>query len=327
VAALVAFYLIWHSAHLNVSVPLYALSHLWGGWLAAVLICGLWYREALPKNILLCALVLLAVFDAGSTLYLSRPTMFSSGALSWWQAMNHRHTSSLDLQSQGWRRHLHPPGELGTYPNDRNVVIKDAELANRSPLKNQFFQHYLDDEVLSSMAIGSNRIWFSDQPTWLPPKEAYFTAVTQLVHQLGSPVLVLHTPAEMEASSREDWADRSTQPGASPGTARAMSPAATLLLSYRPNSLIFRYHADRAGWLMVTDRWAPGWTATVNGQPREVLGADFIFRAVPVTRGDNLVELRYKPRGYVPLVALSWLTLAAVGGLQLRVFGYGHNPS
>ena len=74
---------------------------------------------------------------------------------------------------------------------------------------------------------------------------------------------------------------------------------------------------------MVTDRWAPGWTASVNRQPREVLGADFIFRAVPVTRGDNLVELRYKPRGYVPLVALSWLTLAVVGGLQLRVFAAG----
>jgi len=323
VAALVSFYLVWHSSHLNISVPLYALSHLWGGWLAAVLICGLWYRGALSKNVLLCALVLLAVFDAGSALYLSRPTLFSSGALSWWQVMNYRHTSNLELQSQGWLRHLHPPGELGTYPNDRNVAIKDAELANRSPMKNRFFEHYLDDQVLSSMAIGSNRIWFSDQPAWLPPKEANFTAFAQLVHQLGSPVLVLHTPDEMEASSREDCTDRSAQSGASPGTAQAMSPAATQLMSYRPNSLIFRYHADRAGWLMVTDRWAPGWRASVNGQPREVLGADFIFRAVPVTRGDNLVELRYKPRGYVPLVALSWLTLAVVGGLQLRVFAAG----
>ena len=319
-AALVAFNLLWHSAHLSVSVPLYALSDLLGGWLAAVLIYFLWYRRALSKKVLLYGLVLLAIFDAGSTLYLSRPTMYSQASLSWWQTMAYKHTSNLDLQARGWLRHLHPPEELGTYPNDRNVTIKDAEFANRPPLKNHFFQHYQDDQVLRSMAISSNRIWFADQAVWLPPTEANFAAFAHRVHQLGSPVLLLHKPDDMKASSREAYVDRSAQPGAAAETAQAMSPAPTDLMSYRPNSLIFHYHAEQDGWLMVTDRWAPGWTARVNGQPREVLGADFIFRAVPVARGDNLVEFRYKPRGYVPLVALSWLTLAAVGGLHLRGF-------
>jgi hypothetical protein len=316
-AALVTFYLILHGADRSVVVPLYALFHLYAGWVVAVLICLLWYRRVFSKRVLVCALVLLAVFDAGSTLYLSRPTIYSSEMLPFWRVMNDRHNSNLELQSRGWLRHLHPPDIVGSFVNDHNVAIKDAGFANRTPFKNRFFQHYLDDQALNSMAIGSNRTWFSDQPARLPPTEANFAAFAEAVHRLGSPVLLLHKPDEMKTSSNEAYVERSEQPGSPQPTAQAMSLATTYLMSYRPNSLIFRYHAERDGWLMVTDRWAPGWVARVNGQPREVLGADFIFRAVPVTRGDNLVEFRYKPRGYVPLIAVSWLTLAVVGGAQL----------
>jgi len=65
---------------------------------------------------------------------------------------------------------------------------------------------------------------------------------------------------------------------------------------------------------MVTDRWAPGWRATVNGQPAATFGADFIFRAVAVRRGENVVRFTYQPAGYPWLLALSWLTLACVLG-------------
>ena len=60
----------------------------------------------------------------------------------------------------------------------------------------------------------------------------------------------------------------------------------------------------------------PGWQATVNGRPREVLGADFIFRAVQVDAGDNQVTLEYKPRGQFVCLAISWGTLARVRGLR-----------
>jgi uncharacterized membrane protein YfhO len=91
-----------------------------------------------------------------------------------------------------------------------------------------------------------------------------------------------------------------------------MVPATANLVAYLPNALTFRYHADRDGWLLVTDRWAPAWTAKVNGRAQPVLVGNFIFRAVPVISGDNLIDFRYQPQGYWPSVALSWLVLALV---------------
>ena len=48
---------------------------------------------------------------------------------------------------------------------------------------------------------------------------------------------------------------------------------------------------------MVTDRWSRSWHATVNGIEQPISGANFIFRAVPVTRGNNRVEFSFQPVG------------------------------
>jgi len=67
-----------------------------------------------------------------------------------------------------------------------------------------------------------------------------------------------------------------------------------------------------AGWLLVTDRWAPGWRAAVNGIPAEVWGANFIFRAVPVQAGTNQVSFWYQPAGWPAVLILSWGAALAV---------------
>lgn len=68
----------------------------------------------------------------------------------------------------------------------------------------------------------------------------------------------------------------------------------------------------RAGWILVTDRWARSWRATVDGAEVPVLGGDFLFRAVRVHAGVNHVRFRYEPSSYLLLTAISWSTLAVV---------------
>jgi uncharacterized membrane protein YfhO len=87
------------------------------------------------------------------------------------------------------------------------------------------------------------------------------------------------------------------------------SIAAINSVSYWPDSLEFRFEAPTAGWLMVTDRWAPGWKAEVNGKRVEVYGADFLFRAVRVDAGMNTVKVRYRPRAQLISIVVSWGTL------------------
>jgi uncharacterized membrane protein YfhO len=91
-----------------------------------------------------------------------------------------------------------------------------------------------------------------------------------------------------------------------------MIPAKTILIAYTPTDLTFRYQAERDGWLLVTDRWARGWSAKVNGCTQLIMGGNFIFRAIPVVRGDNQVQFHFRPRRYFAFVRLSWLIMIVV---------------
>jgi hypothetical protein len=63
----------------------------------------------------------------------------------------------------------------------------------------------------------------------------------------------------------------------------------------RPTSLKIRSCAAREGYLVLSDRYSDGWTATVDGAPAPVLRAEYMFRAVAVPQGEHRVEFRYRP--------------------------------
>ena len=89
---------------------------------------------------------------------------------------------------------------------------------------------------------------------------------------------------------------------------------------------ITRYEAEeviidlpgRDGYLILADTNAPGWHARVDGVERAILGANHVFRAVPVLMGDRRVEFSYQPRmvtvgaWFSGAAALLWLGLSVV---------------
>ena len=170
--------------------------------------------------------------------------------------------------------------------------------------------------MLSKIAVGEQRTWFSDQPIWSDPGDAAFRYYIAVSHQLGTPPLVLHKPEQMAPKVSAESA-----PASAPNwgnSAQPMSPAKVHLIRYFPNRLEFDYTADKDGWLLVSDRWSPGWKATVNGTPVENTAANFVFRAVPVQRGENRIVFRFEPRGFVSLIIVSW-SLLIVAGVWLFV--------
>jgi uncharacterized membrane protein YfhO len=82
------------------------------------------------------------------------------------------------------------------------------------------------------------------------------------------------------------------------------------VLAYQPDLLRLEVRAPAAGWLLVTDRWAWGWRATVNGRDAKVWIGNLLFRAVAVQPGLNRVEFVYRPFGHPWLWIASWSTLA-----------------
>jgi hypothetical protein len=81
------------------------------------------------------------------------------------------------------------------------------------------------------------------------------------------------------------------------------------------NAVSVAVRADSAGWLVLADTWFPGWLATVNGQPVEIVPAYGIFRAVEVGPEDSLVEFSYRPMSFtVGMItsALAWPTFVVI---------------
>jgi hypothetical protein len=88
--------------------------------------------------------------------------------------------------------------------------------------------------------------------------------------------------------------------------------------SYEPNDVRIQTASDADAWLVLTDTYYPGWTASVDGQPASVLRGDVLFRVVPLPAGEHEVEFRFAPTSVSVGLAISIAALGVVlGGLVL----------
>ena len=221
------------------------------------------------------------------------------------------HKTLLTLSSL--RRELETPSLFGGGNQNQNVPLRIATFYNQCTMKNRFHIWFAQHPVLLNMGLGADRTWFSKDATIAAPSDLAYLALINRSEQLGAPVLVVLPPSEMVKDSRIGW-------GGVPDKAQLASisrlpPAQNIpvkVLKYTPNDLKLRVSCPADGWLLVTDRWAAGWHAKVNGIAVEVFGGNFIFRAVRVRAGENTVQFYYPQHLYFALVLLSWSTLVAV---------------
>jgi hypothetical protein len=59
------------------------------------------------------------------------------------------------------------------------------------------------------------------------------------------------------------------------------SPAMIDLEAFGPNEIWLRVDTPADAYLVLSEVWYPGWRATVDGVPAQVLRANYAFRAVP----------------------------------------------
>ncbi|HET7772089.1 MAG TPA: hypothetical protein VFN74_25170, partial [Chloroflexota bacterium] len=58
-----------------------------------------------------------------------------------------------------------------------------------------------------------------------------------------------------------------------------------------PERIVVRVSAPQGGYLVLRDTYFPGWSATVDGRSAELLRADTLFRAVPLTASSTPQEV------------------------------------
>lgn len=75
------------------------------------------------------------------------------------------------------------------------------------------------------------------------------------------------------------------------------------------NSLNVEITSDTPAILMVSEAYYPGWAATIDGEPAEVIPAFHLFRAVPVSAGEHTVQFEYTPATFRVGLTISVVTL------------------
>ena len=293
--------------------------HLLIVWFGFAALTYLLKQRYISQRTFLRLLMVLCFVDAVGALYISRPTMYTPATIPWWHEMNAHHSATPDLTSAGFVRILHSPESLGSYPNNRNLSLKISVFDSYIVFWNRFHQQMVADPLLSRMAIGADRLWFLSVVAWRAPSDASFKPFQERVRELaGVPVLILHSRKQMLALASVFDPQRTRDELVEPPKLPACVLATVSDVSYQTDSLSFLYAAPASGYLLVTDRWADGWAVTVNGQRRPVLGGNFIYRAVQVDGGTNVIQFRYNPRGLRPLLFLSWGTLVFITAWQIH---------
>jgi hypothetical protein len=90
-----------------------------------------------------------------------------------------------------------------------------------------------------------------------------------------------------------------------------------------PNEVRVTATADTPSYLVLTDFYHRGWTASVDGRPAKVLIANALFRAVAIDAGTHVVDFRFAPQslwlgGAISLLSLVVAVGAIVWGLTRR---------
>ncbi len=92
------------------------------------------------------------------------------------------------------------------------------------------------------------------------------------------------------------------------------------LVRYESNEIVLAVETPTKGWLVLSEVYYPGWQATVDGEPTDVLRANYAFRAVTLPPGEHTVKMTFAPwtwRVGLAASAVTWGGLAAWAGLEI----------
>jgi len=89
---------------------------------------------------------------------------------------------------------------------------------------------------------------------------------------------------------------------------------AVVFLQQEPESIVISASTSAAGLLVVSEPYASGWTATVDGQKVEIVRTNHALRGIPIPAGDHLVVMTYEPEALrIGLWTTGFTSIAMLG--------------
>lgn len=141
---------------------------------------------------------------------------------------------------------------------------------------------------------------------------------TVVLEGTGKEIIVSTRPVPSSPSAPSSPYAQAPTPGSHP-TADAR------ILRRDDTDISIQTSADTPGFLVLTDIWYPGWSATVDGVASEVLRANYAFRAVAIPAGQHRIEFHYRPVSfYLGLALAAFATLVV---LVVLILGWKKSDS
>ncbi|RPJ46825.1 MAG: hypothetical protein EHM19_03735, partial [Candidatus Latescibacterota bacterium] len=130
---------------------------------------------------------------------------------------------------------------------------------------------------------------------------------SRILREVTSPAFDAAGPIWLEADPNAPSGDPAVLPGDS-----------CAVLAREGSTLVVHSRSDASALLFVSETWFPGWEATVDGEPRPILRADYAFRAVALPPGEHEIVFRYRPASFRIGAALSAVSLVLLLLLAVR---------
>ena len=93
------------------------------------------------------------------------------------------------------------------------------------------------------------------------------------------------------------------------------------LIEESNNKIVFNVKTPDSGVLVSKERYNKDWSVTVNGEKRELLNANLLFRGVYVDAGDNNVVFEFTPnRKYLYSTIICWFIFIIVSAVSSIIY-------
>jgi hypothetical protein len=171
------------------------------------------------------------------------------------------------------------------------------------------FGTYAPQDFLGT-GVALHQVYHDDSATILQsdaaaPKAEFSGRVQGVASEQGIVQLLQADPSRISGPPllRVDSIPASLRVGLETGAANSVP---VQVVDYRPNNVRLRVSAPSAGVVILKDSYFPGWSATINGQPTDIVSVNAMVRGVIVPGpGDYAVEFQYLPASFVQGVWLS----------------------
>ncbi len=95
------------------------------------------------------------------------------------------------------------------------------------------------------------------------------------------------------------------------------------LTAYEANALTFEATTDRERLAVFSDIYYPGWQCTIDGEPADILRADYVLRAVVIPAGKHQIAFRFDPQSLHTTEAIANTALIALALLLIALVAVG----